>query len=227
MSDCKDERQSYPFFWLDEIVETILNPATHNVTDLPDELLHAIRARLPAEFGEIASRLKMQAFCLYQSEQVKVVAGHYNQAVRLLQQQATANLSQYPGEGLLRQTGEQIVDGLNELAKCLYRRYAAYVQVSAEIPEKLPLLTNLPDKVLCALSADQIGILLKSAFDAKLILGKSFRKVCQAIAPFLSTPWKTDISWDTIRSIAGRAEQRDKEIAIAFLEKMTEKIRGN
>ncbi|RVT97333.1 hypothetical protein EOD41_18715 [Mucilaginibacter limnophilus] len=127
----------------------------------------------------------------------------------------------------LRQLGLLIQQALNELAHSVYNRYQTFLQES-----KPPLIeTNNPppnflDKVLCALSADQLGIVLKSAFDVKLILGNSFRKVCKAIAPFLSTPWKTDISWDTIRSIAGRAEPRDKEIAIEFLEKMILKIKG-
>jgi hypothetical protein len=227
MSERKDERAKYPFYWLDEIVETTLNPAKQTLKNLPDETLKAISERLAGEFAEITSRLKTQAFCLYCSDHIKVVAGHYDQAVRLLQKQAALNVSQYPKTGLLRQTGELILEGLAELSNCLYSRYPAY------LPETSPPSDNGDDwspglltKILCALSADQLGILLRAATDAGLLVGRSFRKVCKAVAPYLSTPWKTDIKPDTLRSHGTRPEVRDKEVAIAFLEKMIIKIRG-
>src|SRR4051812_28086457 len=131
MSECKDERTTnYPFYWLDEIVETTLNPAKYNLKTLPDDILRGISERLPGEFAEITCRLKTQAFSLYTSEHIKVVAGHYDQSVRLLQKQAAANLSQYPRKGLLRETGGQILAGLHELAQCLYSRYPAYLPES-------------------------------------------------------------------------------------------------
>ncbi|HTD99052.1 MAG TPA: hypothetical protein VK668_07175 [Mucilaginibacter sp.] len=226
MSERKDEKQDYPFYWLDEIVETTLNPAKQNLKLLPEESLKAISERLPGEFTEITCRLKTQAFCLYCSDHIKVVAGHYDQAVRLLQKQAAANLSQYSRKGLLRQTGGQILDGLNDLATCLYSRYPAYLPPPAETPESEGFATGLLTKILCALSADQLGILLRAATDAGILVGRSFRKVCKAVAPYLSTPWKTDIQPDTLRSHGTRPEARDKEVAIAFLEKMIEKIKN-
>ncbi|RKR82103.1 hypothetical protein BDD43_2270 [Mucilaginibacter gracilis] len=225
MSERSDEKQTYPFHWLDQVVEVTLNPAKTSVKHLPAETMRAISDRLPDEFAEVTSRLKAQAFCLYTGEHIKVVAGHYDQAVRLLQKQAADNLSQYPRTGLLRQTGEMILERLNDLALCLYTRYPAYLPpaLPAE-PEEIP--AGLLSKILCALSADQLGILLRAATDAGVLVGRSFRKVCKAVAPYLSTPWKTDIRPDTLRSHGTRPESRDKEVTIAFLEKMIEKIRG-
>jgi cell fate (sporulation/competence/biofilm development) regulator YmcA (YheA/YmcA/DUF963 family) len=226
MSKRENDEKTYPFFWLDEILEITLNPAKTNLKTLSPQLLDSIKTQLPIEIDRVSACMKTQAFCLYSNEQLKVVAGHYDQALRLLQRQAVNNLQHYPKSGPLQQTGLMIQHALDELMQSVHNRYQTYLPESS-LPEtgSEDSPPNFIDKVLCALSADQLGIVLKSAFDVKLILGKSFRKVCKAIAPFLSTPWKTDISWDTIRSIAGRAEPRDKEIAIEFLEKMITSIR--
>lgn len=221
------EKQSYPFFWLDEIVEVTLNPAKTNLKNLSQELLNAICLRLPDELARVTACMKTQAFYLYCGDHIRVVAGHYDQSLRLLQQQAATNLDNYPRKGLLRQTGELILNGLSELSRCLYKRYPTYLpppetSAGSQHAEKSGFLS----KVLCALSADQLGILLRAAGDAGILIGRSFRKVCKAFAPFLSTPWKTEIKPDTLRSHGSRPELHDKEVAIAFLEKMIEKIKG-
>lgn len=227
MSKRSEQKNTYPFYWLDEVTEITLNPDKNTVKSFNQEHLPAIRERLSDEFSRIGACLKSQAFCLYSSDQLKVVAGHYDQSIKLLQRQAMNNLSKYPKSGLLRQTGEQLLNGLNELAQSVYTRYAPYLpEPPAEDNEAPENTAGLLTKVLCALSTDQLGILLRAAFDVKLIIGNSFRKVCQAIAPCLSTIWKKSVSWDSIRSNAGRPEQRDKEIAIRTLEQMIEKIKG-
>ena len=225
MSKRLNDESTYPFYWLDELAEITLNPDKNNVAGLTATELNTISERLPGEFSRICCLLKHQAFCLYCSDQLKVVAGHYDQSIRLLQKQAAANLTQYPRKGLLRQTGELLATGLADLANSLYNRYPSFVQPPAEAAtETIP--SGLLNKILCALSADQLGILLRAATDAGVLVGRSFRKICTAVAPFLSTPWKSDIKPDTLRSHATRPEIRDKEVAIAFLEKMIDKIRG-
>lgn len=227
MNKRSNDENNYPFYWLDGLAEVTLNPDKNKPENIQPGELRAIRERLPEEFSRITTHLKNQTFSLYCTDHVKVVAGHYDQALRILQKQAAANLRQYPKSGLLRQTGQLIIEGLNELSQCLYSRYPAY------LPEPTPLNEEEPGwapvllrKILCALSADQAGIILRAATDAGILIGRSFRKVCKAIAPYLSTPWKEDILAETMRSHATRPEARDKEIAIAFLEKMIDKIKG-
>lgn len=227
MSKRSTNENNYPFYWLDELVEVSLNPEKHDPANIKPAELQQIRQRLPYEFSRITTDLKNQAFSLYCADHVKVVAGHYDQALRILQKQAAANLRRYPKSGLLRQTGERIIEGLNELSQCLYNRYPSYLPEPAPPSEEEPGWSPvLLRKVLCALSADQAGIILRAATDAGILIGRSFRKVCKAIAPYLSTPWKEDILAETMRSHATRPEARDKEVAIAFLEKMIDKIRG-
>lgn len=125
----------------------------------------------------------MQAFCLYCNEQLKAVSGHYDLTFKLLQQQANANLQQYPRSESLRQLGLMILNRLNESVHSRYKPFSP----EDVAPEHIDALkSGFIDKVLCGLSADQLGIVLKSAFDVKLILGKSLRKV-QGLAPLLST----------------------------------------
>ncbi|MGF7080454.1 hypothetical protein [Mucilaginibacter sp. UYCu711] len=218
---------NYPFFWLDELVEVLFNPDKTNPKTLGTDELQQIHLRLPEEFSRITNTLKTQAFCLYSSDHIKVVAGHYDQAVRLLQLQLQQHLQRYPRNSKLRPVATELLSLLNEMERGLHNRYPNYLPETAttkldETPDAVGLLT----KVLCALSADQVGILIRAAFDVKLIIGKSFRKVCKAIAPFIATPWKDEVAWDTIRSHAGRPEDRDKDIAIETLEKMIAQIKG-
>lgn len=227
MSERRTNENSYPFFWLDEVIEVTLNPERSNLKQVQNDVLTHIQIKLPDEIDKVIQCIKTQAFSLYSNEQVKVVAGHYDLSIRVLQRQAISNLQHYPKTGLLHKTGQSILTALDYLSDNIRNRYNSY------LPEASPPDTtnhhkaeNLLDKILCALSADQIGIILRSAFDVKLIIGNSFRKVCKAITPYLSTRWKTDISWDSVRSSSGRPELRDKEVAIQMLEKMIETIRG-
>jgi hypothetical protein len=226
MSERTTYENSYPFSWLDEVIEITLNPDKSNLKQIKNEALADIQAKLPEEIARVIRMIKGQAFSLYSNDQVKVVAGHYDQSIRVLQRQAAFNLRSYPQKGTLFKTGQLLLSALDDLSKNIHIRYGTYLPEIISDQKDTEKLDTFFDKVLCALSADQIGIILRSAFDVKIIIGNSFRKVCQAIAPYLSTRWKKDISWDTIRSNSGRPEFRDKEIAIETLEKMIEKIRG-
>jgi hypothetical protein len=51
-------------------------------------------------------------------------------------------------------------------------------------------------------------------------------EVFKTIVPHLSTPYKENLSYDSMRSKSYVAETRDKEIVIETLEKMIKKIKG-
>lgn len=227
MSERITDEQSYPFYWLDEVIEITLNPERSDLKHIKNEILENIQAKLPDEINKIIQCVKNQAFFLYSNEQVRVVAGHYDLSIRVLLRQALSNQQHYPKTGSLHKTGQSILAALDYLSANFHNRYSTY------LPEGSPThiaenqkTENILNNILCALSADQIGIVLRSAFDVKIIVGNSFRKVCKAIAPYLSTPWKKNLSWDSIRSNSGRPELRDKEVVIQLLEKMIERIKG-
>ncbi|KAF2342894.1 hypothetical protein [Flavobacterium tistrianum] len=82
------------------------------------------------------------------------------------------------------------------------------------------------NKVECDLSADQIGIILRAADEARVVKSRSMSLVFQRIVPHLSTAFKRDLSYQSVRSKSYNAEENDKNIAILTLEKMIKKIRS-
>ncbi|MCV2484335.1 hypothetical protein OD917_05340 [Flavobacterium sp. SH_e] len=81
-------------------------------------------------------------------------------------------------------------------------------------------------KLECDLSADQIAIILRAADEARIVKSRSMSLVFQRIVPHLSTAFKKDLSYQSVRSKSYNAEENDKNIAILTLEKMIRKIRS-
>ena len=81
-------------------------------------------------------------------------------------------------------------------------------------------------KTLIDLSVDQLGLITRAADDARLILGKSFSKICKDLAPHIATPETKHISSNSLRSNAYLAENSDKSNVIRTLEKMINFIKG-
>jgi dsDNA-binding SOS-regulon protein len=92
------------------------------------------------------------------------------------------------------------------------------------IKEKPPH-ANEKAKVLCILSTDQTGLVLRAADELKILMARSMNEVFKTIVPHLSTPYKENLSYDSMRSKSYAAEERDKKIAIETLEKIIEKIK--
>jgi len=88
-----------------------------------------------------------------------------------------------------------------------------------------PLRKKLP-KVMCALSSDQLALIIRSADELRIVIAKSMNEVFKTLVPHLSTPFKDDLSFDAVRSKAYIAEEKDKKIAIEALERMIRKIKG-
>lgn len=83
----------------------------------------------------------------------------------------------------------------------------------------------IKQKVLCILSIDQIGLILRASDELRVIVAKSMNQVFRTIVPHLSTPYKENISYDSMRSKSYVAEERDKQIAIETLQKIINKIK--
>lgn len=82
------------------------------------------------------------------------------------------------------------------------------------------------NKITCLLSADQIGLILRATDESRILNAKSMSTVFKMIVPHLSTPYKSDLSYHSVRSKSYNAEDKDKEIAIETLEKIIKKIRS-
>ena len=87
------------------------------------------------------------------------------------------------------------------------------------------LIDKTNDKVLCKLSTDQTALILRASDELKILIAKSMNHVFKTIVPFLSTPNKVDLSYDSMRSKSYVAEERDKKIVIETLERMIKQIK--
>jgi hypothetical protein len=78
--------------------------------------------------------------------------------------------------------------------------------------------------VLCALSTDQTALILRAAAELGILKARSLNEMFKTIVPHLSTPFKENLSYDSMRSKSYVAEERDKEKAIEALEKIIDWI---
>lgn len=90
------------------------------------------------------------------------------------------------------------------------RQQDALAAKSAQEPESF--------KVLVLLSVDQIGLFLRALDSLRILKARSMNTVFERIVPFLSTPRKTEISWDSMRSKSYSFEEKDKQTVIKLLE---------
>lgn len=90
---------------------------------------------------------------------------------------------------------------------------------------KKPKQVRAEQKITCNLSTDQMGLILRAADEARVILARSMSHVFKSLVPHLSTPNKSELSYNGLRSKSYEAEKRDKDAAIASLERIITKIR--
>ena len=86
-------------------------------------------------------------------------------------------------------------------------------------------LVAADSRLQCILSGDQIGLILRATDEARIIKSKSMNYLFKSVVPYLSTPARRNLSYQSVRSKSYNAEQRDKDIAIESLEKIIRKIK--
>lgn len=99
------------------------------------------------------------------------------------------------------------------------------LQPKPENPSQKTSIEKEKSKVLCILSTDQMGIILRAFNELKVVKARSMTEVFKTIVPHLSTPHKADLSYDSMRSKSYAAEQKDKKIVIETLQQVIEKIK--
>ncbi|MFC0514597.1 hypothetical protein ACFFGT_10310 [Mucilaginibacter angelicae] len=219
--------QNYPFDWLDEIIETSLNPECAMEIRASPEKLAGWQQRLGLETSNIWKGLKSQTFLLLSRKKIETMLIQYQESLEELKRQAMVNMAAYPEDDPLGNFCGQVLSELEKLQTQFLRRYAGYLnrtgagKISRAGAEAQPPLF----KVTCRLSVDQIAIILKAADDTRLLAARSFSLVLRSITPYLSTERMQDFSWKSARSSTMKMEERDKQLTIAALEQMIKKIR--
>jgi hypothetical protein len=214
---------TYPFDWIDEVVEITLNPKVSEVDKIPADQLTRIRQRFDHESTGIWNDLKGITFALGTPDQIGVIVKLYNTSIKLLQDQAKCNMKAYTTDEALINTGIEILAMLDTLKGRLDLRYGEFLQEQLKEKGIAKENTGKP-KLTCTLTVDQIGLILKAADESRLIISSSLSMIFKTIVPYLATELKGDLSWDSMRSNSYHPEQRDKEAAIAALEKIINKI---
>ena len=85
---------------------------------------------------------------------------------------------------------------------------------------------TLNDKIECDLSADQIALILRATDEARVVKARSMNYFFKIVVPHLSTPFKKELSYHSVRSKSYTPEDRDKEKAIQTLERIIKKIKS-
>ena len=81
------------------------------------------------------------------------------------------------------------------------------------------------NKIQCTLSSDQIGLILRATDETRILKAKSMSLIFKTIVPYLSTPFKRNLSYHSVRSKSYNPEEKDKEFVIKTLERMIKHIK--
>lgn len=81
------------------------------------------------------------------------------------------------------------------------------------------------DKILCNLTVDQLSLFFKAADLSNIISARSLSAIFQSVAPYLSTPHRTEISHSSLRVKSYSVEERDKSLLIDIMTRLTEQIK--
>jgi len=218
-------KQGYPYAWLDEVIEVTLNPAKTNVIDLQYQQLEIIETKFGLELKVVLNDLKASTFYLLSSKKIRAMVSQYYESLILLEKQAMMNLAAYPDDHPLAATGENIILYIQNMGEAFKKRYGKYITDSTNKDAVETKNTSTLNKLLCRLSVDQIGLILKAADDTKLIVASSISIIFRSIVPFLSTEKIKNISWNSMRKSTYHIEQIDKDVAIETLENLILKIK--
>jgi hypothetical protein len=216
MRELDIQQREYPFARLDELVEVRLNQLIgQEFQDITHEDVAEIKILFVRECDRIWTNLKAAVFGLLGEEAIKVVIIQHLLVIDHLRKQIRESLSALSTPHMHGEYA-MLTEQLDRLESLIRTRYAVYC------PSGSPLIHY---KILCSLSVDQIGLILRAADDTRLIQARSLSAVFKSIAPYLSTSNKTDLSYDSMRSNTYHPEAPDKEKAIAALERMIVKIK--
>ncbi|WP_202703565.1 hypothetical protein [Flavobacterium sp. UGB4466] len=223
--------QTYLLEWMDLTVTSTLNPGKTDLTMITPIQLEAIIKKATEQTSLIQSKFIVQVFSLTKEKQIKILVGNYYLSLLFLLdriEEINTNSDQYKEN--LKEVAATLISCLKELVTFIELRFANYLNKPFPVIEKKIYESSVVDsssnKVLCKLSTDQMALILRAGDESRILKAKSMSMVFKTIVPFLSTPFKKDLSYQSVRSKSYNAEDKDKEIAIESLKKIIEKIKS-
>ncbi|MCV9926302.1 hypothetical protein OIU83_01455 [Flavobacterium sp. LS1R49] len=222
--------QTYLLEWIDLMVTSTLNPNKTDLTMITTIQSREIIEKATQQTLFIQSQFTIQVFSLTKEKQIKILVGNYYSTLLFLQDKIIEiNSNSTFSTDNLREVTSTLFSCLDELITFVESRFANYLSEPFQVIERKTNRTMVIDypsgKVLCQLSTDQTALILRASDELKILISKSMNHLFKTIVPFLSTPNKVNLSYDSMRSKAYVAEERDKEIVIETLERMIKQIK--
>jgi hypothetical protein len=201
-----EKLNEYPFQWLDELISVQLNPERNSLQKLSDADLKTAENKLSFEIWNVLNWLKVRAFGRSEKK-VRALVVYFHDTTVTLIKQSQRNMADCE-ESKAAALSEQIIVSLEEMQLEVERRYSKYLE--GENPGNTNKDTSASCfKVLCRMSVDQLGILIKAADDIKLIFSRSLSLIFRSLVPFLSTEKIKNISWMSMRKSTYQFELRE------------------
>jgi hypothetical protein len=216
---------TYPFGWLDQVIETTLNPDYSELLSLSSGEIDVLHENIRNESLQVWQDLKRQSFFILPQKQHRALIAHYHQHLKKLHEQAMHCLAAYPEGHRLHASCNTLLATLDDLLLRIGKWYGNLLPRPGAADDDDQGTAPRMFKILCRLSVDQIAVILKAADDTRLLTARSFSLVLRTLVPFLSTERLTDFSWKSARSSTYKIERADKDVAIQALEALIGKIR--
>ncbi|WP_268224959.1 hypothetical protein [Sinomicrobium oceani] len=216
----------YLLEWLDVLVSVTLNPEKNLVQKITEEQVEFMVRNIRKESASIKSKLKHQVFSLTREKHIRLLIENYHTSLLILSDQVS---ERQKNDTFQRKDLLQVMDTLHcdlqELICFLETWFAHYLKPDS-FTKRRAYFSKAKDreKIVCNLSTDQTALVLRAADELRILQAKSMRHVFKTIVPHLSTPHKKDLSYDSLRVKAYTPEEKDKEVAIAQLQRMIKKI---
>lgn len=212
----------YPFEWLDNLISVKLNPERTNLNEIPENEMNLAENQLSFEIWKLLNHLKVRTFGR-SAKKIRAFVTNFHETLIELVKQSKRNMADCDCSKAVA-FSEKVIIGLEELQGEVETRFSKYLP-DAKLSDAGNDREPTRFKVLCRLSVDQLGILIKAADDIKLILARSMSLIFRSLVPFLSTERIKNISWMSMRKSTYQFEQADLDNAILVLEKMIKKIK--
>ncbi|MBL4675676.1 MAG: hypothetical protein JKY70_05655 [Mucilaginibacter sp.] len=215
------ESTDYPFGRLDLIIANLANlPLNNRLTTKDSEKLDSA---VKAELNQIYFRLKSEIFRRHYLNDSKDIIRAYLTNINYLAVNAQKLMATDWENKQLGKIIRPLLEGLEALRDEISTRF---VSVEVNNGNSAKPTSRQVFKILCHLSVDQIGLLLKAADEIQLISARSFSQVLQTIVPYLSTEKMENFSWNSARSSTYKMENIDIGVVLKVLESLAAKIRS-
>ena len=219
--------RTYSLEWLDSLISVTLNPEKPYRHKLQDSDIASLLEKVPMESLQVQTELTAHIFALNKESQVRHLVQKYYQALLALRE-ALRTYGNHPDFMAEQLSGLDVLtaDCLADLIVFIEKRFAAYLRPAPLAPAPEIPAKQDRHKVLCTLSADQIALILRAADESQILKARSMNAVFKFIIPYLSTPYKENLSASAVRSKAYNPEEADREAAVEALQRIIKKIQG-